>query len=51
MQLTNNLLIGQQSIFGSNGSIKAINASTGTTIEPAFSGATLADLDRAYALT
>jgi len=26
MQLTGNLLIGQQSVFGSNGSIKAVNA-------------------------
>ncbi|MDR5800685.1 aldehyde dehydrogenase (NADP(+)) [Caballeronia sp. LZ001] len=50
MQLTGNLLIGQQSIFGSNGSIKAVNASTGAAIEPAFGGATLADLDRAAAL-
>jgi NADP-dependent aldehyde dehydrogenase len=50
MQLTGNLLIGQESVFGSNGSIKAVNASTGAAIEPAFGGATLADLDRACAL-
>jgi 2,5-dioxopentanoate dehydrogenase len=50
MQLTGNLLIGQQSAFGSNGSIKAVNASTGAAMEPAFGGATLADLDRACAL-
>ncbi len=50
MQLTGNLLIGQQSVHGSNGSIKAVNASTGAAIEPAFGGATLADLDRACAL-
>jgi NADP-dependent aldehyde dehydrogenase len=50
MQLTGNLLIGQQSIFGSNGSIKAVNASTGAAIEPAFGGASPEDLDRACAL-
>ena len=50
MQLTGNLLIGQESVFGSNGAIKAVNASTGAAIEPAFGGATLADLDRACAL-
>jgi 2,5-dioxopentanoate dehydrogenase len=50
MQLTGNLLIGQQSVHGTNGSIKAVNASTGAAIEPAFGGATLADLDRAAAL-
>lgn len=50
MQLTGNLLIGRQSVQGANGSIKAINASTGAFIEPAFGGATLADLERACAL-
>jgi len=50
MQLTGNLLIGQQSVYGANGSIKAVNASTGAAIEPAFGGATLEDLDRACAL-
>ncbi len=45
MQLTGNLLIGQQSVFGSNGTIKAVNALTGVAIEPAFGGTTLADLD------
>lgn len=50
MQLTGNLLIGQESRFGSNGSIKAVNASTGAAIEPAFGGATADDLERACAL-
>ena len=50
MQLTGNLLIGQQSVQGANGAIKAVNASTGAAVEPAFGGATLADLDRACAL-
>lgn len=50
MQITGNLLIGQQAVSGSNGEIKAVNAATGETIEPAFGGATLADLDRACAL-
>jgi NADP-dependent aldehyde dehydrogenase len=50
MQLTGNLLIGKQSLHGRNESIKAVNASTGASIEPAFGGATLADLDRACEL-
>ncbi|OBR46296.1 aldehyde dehydrogenase (NADP(+)) [Paraburkholderia tropica] len=50
MQITGTLLIGQQSVNGSNGTVRAINASTGTSIEPPFGGATLADLDRACAL-
>ncbi|MBU9366062.1 aldehyde dehydrogenase (NADP(+)) [Burkholderia multivorans] len=50
MQITGNLLIGRQSIFGRNGSIKAIDASTGMAIEPSFGGATMDDLDRACAL-
>ncbi|MBF5010900.1 aldehyde dehydrogenase (NADP(+)) [Burkholderia pseudomultivorans] len=47
MQLTGNLLIGQQSLFGTNGSIHAVNASTGTPVGPAFGGATPGDLERA----
>jgi NADP-dependent aldehyde dehydrogenase len=50
MQLTGNLLIGQQSVAGSNGTVCGVNASTGQAVEPAFGGATLADLDRACAL-
>jgi NADP-dependent aldehyde dehydrogenase len=50
MQLTGNLLIGKQSLHGRNGFIKAVNASTGAHIEPAFGGATPADLDRACEL-
>ncbi|WP_244849391.1 aldehyde dehydrogenase (NADP(+)) [Caballeronia sp. SL2Y3] len=50
MELTGNLLIGQQSVRGTNGTIKAVNASTGAAIEPGFGGATLDDLDRACAL-
>jgi NADP-dependent aldehyde dehydrogenase len=50
MQLTGNLLIGQQSVAGSSGTIRGINASTGEAIEPAFGGATPADLERACAL-
>ncbi|MEX4004428.1 aldehyde dehydrogenase (NADP(+)) [Paraburkholderia sp. EG285A] len=50
MHLTGNLLIGQQSIYGGNGTIKAIDASNGKAIEPAFGGATLDNLDVACAL-
>lgn len=50
MQLTGKLLIGQQSLLGTNGSIKAVNVSTGAAIGPAFGGATLGDLDRACSL-
>lgn len=50
MQLTGNLLIGRQSIFGRNGSIKAVDAATGAAIEPSFGGATMNDLDRACTL-
>lgn len=50
MQLTGNLLIGRQSIFGRNGSIKAVDAATGAAIEPSFGGATMNDLERACAL-
>ncbi|SDD28022.1 aldehyde dehydrogenase (NADP(+)) [Paraburkholderia lycopersici] len=50
MQLSGNLLIGRQSVFGGNGTIHAVHASTGAAIEPAFGGATLDDLDRACAL-
>ncbi|WP_118182124.1 aldehyde dehydrogenase (NADP(+)) [Paraburkholderia phosphatilytica] len=47
---TGKLLIGGQAVDGSNGVIRAINASTGAVVEPGFGGATLADLDRACSL-
>jgi NADP-dependent aldehyde dehydrogenase len=50
MQLTGNLLIGHQSVRGTHGAIRAINAATGEQIEPAFGGATAADLEAACAL-
>ncbi|SPC18362.1 Alpha-ketoglutaric semialdehyde dehydrogenase [Cupriavidus oxalaticus] len=50
MTLTGNLLIGRQSIRGTNGSLHGIDAATGATLEPAFGGATPAQLDQACAL-
>jgi NADP-dependent aldehyde dehydrogenase len=50
MQISGNLLIGQTVVRGTNGSIKAINAATGEPMEPAYGGATAADLDTACAL-
>ena len=50
MQLTGELLIGGDSRFGTNGEIKGVNPATGQTLEPAFGGATKADVDQAAAL-
>ena len=50
MQISGNLLIGQKAVRGTNGSIRAVNAATGAPIEPAFGGATAADLEAACAL-
>lgn len=50
MQLTGELLIGGDSRFGTNGEIKGVNPATGETLEPAFGGATKADVDQAAAL-
>jgi 2,5-dioxopentanoate dehydrogenase len=50
MQISGNLLIGQRSVRGTNGEIKAFDAASGSPIEPTFGGATLADLDAACAL-
>lgn len=50
MQLSGNLLIGEQAVFGGNGTFKAVSASTNENQEPAFGGATLVDLERACAL-
>ncbi|RZF23858.1 aldehyde dehydrogenase (NADP(+)) [Paraburkholderia sp. UYCP14C] len=50
MQICGNLLIGQRAVRGTNSSIKAVNAATGMPMEPAFGGATQADLNAACAL-
>ncbi len=50
MTLTGNLLIGRQSLRGTHGTLHAIDAATGTQLEPAFGGATPQQLDHACAL-
>ncbi|QYF85934.1 aldehyde dehydrogenase (NADP(+)) [Brevundimonas sp. PAMC22021] len=47
MILVGNLLVGGSDVRGSNGEIRAVDPSTGETLEPVFGGASLADLDRA----
>lgn len=50
MSISGHLLIGARALAGTNGAIRAINPVTGETLEPAFGGATLDDLDQACAL-
>lgn len=50
VHLTGELLIGGKSRMGTNGEIKGVNPATGETLEPAFGGATKADIDEAAAL-
>lgn len=50
MQMSGTLLIGQRAVRGSQGEIKAVNPATGAQLEPAFGGATLAQLNEACAL-
>jgi alpha-ketoglutaric semialdehyde dehydrogenase len=50
VHLTGELLIGGESRMGSNGEIKGVNPATGETLEPAFGGATKADVEQAAAL-
>ena len=50
VNLTGELLIGGKSRFGTNGEIKGVNPATGETLDPAFGGATKADVDEAAAL-
>lgn len=50
MTLTGNLLIGRQCPRGTHGTLHAIDAATGATLEPAFGGATPQQLDHACAL-
>ena len=50
MHLTGELLIGGDSRKGTNGEIKGVNPATGETLEPAFGGATQADVEAAAAL-
>lgn len=50
MHVSGNLLIGAQSVPGTHGSIRAIDPASGETLEPAFGGATLDNLEQACAL-
>lgn len=50
MRLTGELLIGGESRMGTNGQIKGVDPATGETLEPAFGGATRADVEQAAAL-
>lgn len=50
MTLTGDLLIGHQAVRGTSGTLHAIDAASGATLEPAFGGATPAQLDQACAL-
>ena len=50
MRLTGELLIGGESRMGTNGEIRGVDPATGQTLEPAFGGATRADVDQAAAL-
>jgi NADP-dependent aldehyde dehydrogenase len=48
--LTGELLIGGERRLGTHGEIKGVNPATGETLEPAFGGATKADVEAACAL-
>src|ERR1700727_1558843 len=50
MQILGESLIGQKAVRGANGSIKDFDAESGSPLEPAFGGATAADLEEACAL-
>lgn len=50
VHLTGELLIGGESRKGTNGEIKGVNPATGEALEPAFGGATKADVEQAAAL-
>ncbi|QJU59827.1 aldehyde dehydrogenase (NADP(+)) [Sphingomonas sp. AP4-R1] len=50
MTIQGSMFIGAREVAGGNGSVFAIDPATGETLQPAFGGATSADLDRACAL-
>jgi alpha-ketoglutaric semialdehyde dehydrogenase len=50
MKIQGELLIGSRSVAGSQAASRGVNPATGETLEPAFGGATQADLDQACAL-
>jgi NADP-dependent aldehyde dehydrogenase len=50
MNIQGELLIGSRSVRGSQGASRAVNPASGEVLEPAFGGATQADLQQACAL-
>ena len=50
MNIASELLIGSHAVPGTNGTVKGIDAATGEALEPAFGGATRAQLDQACEL-
>lgn len=50
MPITGENLIGGKAVRGANGEARALDPATGTKLEPAFGGATKADLEQACAL-
>ncbi len=50
MNIASDLLIGGHAVRGTQGTVNGLNAATGEALEPAFGGATLAQLDEACEL-
>ncbi|WP_322012378.1 aldehyde dehydrogenase (NADP(+)) [Paraburkholderia sp. J12] len=50
MQILTDSIIGQRNVPGTNGTLRAVDAASGVALEPAFGGATLADVDAACGL-
>ena len=50
MAINGEMFIGGEAVRGSDGSLRGVNPATGETLEPAFAGATAAELERACAL-
>lgn len=50
MAITGTMLIGGEEVAGTQGTMRAANPATGSELEPAFGGGTLADVDRACEL-
>src|SRR5882757_8352632 len=51
MQLTGEMLIGARAVFGTEGSLQAIDPATGAEMEPAFRGGSAQHVDAACTLT
>ncbi|MFP6561156.1 aldehyde dehydrogenase (NADP(+)) [Paraburkholderia sp. B3] len=50
MSIPTGLIIGQRAVPGTNGAIRGVEAASGAVLEPAFGGATPADVEAACAL-